>query len=1080
MNRSNFFAKAFELFFWAFSISIIGTSAIAYASQKPELFPQLGHLADVESVAFSPDGKYALSGSYDHSVRLWDVETGREVRTFKGHTIGLKSVAFSPDGRRALSSDSKGAVKLWDIATGEKITDLISHTASVNAVAFSPDGRRVLLGTYDGIMREGRGAMKLLDVATKKQIKVFTGSTMDEVCSVAFSPDGKYALSGSSKDGVRLWDVATGKLIRDFGGFARLADQLAFSPDGKYILHKVSGSNSLRLSDTESGREIKTFDTYSQGAASVAISRDGKYVLSGNSDGSLSLFDTMTGRRIRSFTGHSEPVVSVAISPDGRYALSGSDDDTLKLWDMNTGRKIRDLVGTTQEAFAVAVSHDGKRALTASHAKIRLWDLTTGRLTRILEGHTDTVLTVAFSSDGKHALSGSKDKTIKLWDVGTGNVIKTLRGHTGAVRSLAISPDGRSALSICSDQMLKLWNLSTGKSRTKKDVGGVFSIAYSPDGRCALLAGGSGGAKAILWLLDIGRGKRIRDFVGHTSTASSAAISSDGRYALSGSFDDTVRLWDMATAREIWTYKGHATGAFQMGDVESVAFSPDSRYAVSGSYDGTVRLIDVDTGQEARTFLGHTGGVKSVAFSPDGRHILSTGSDGTTRVWDITKDKDIATMVGFKDGEWATVTHDGYFVASKKGAEHINVSIGTKSYVIDNFFEKFYSPEIVAKVMSGKEVRVVADIRKMTSIPPEVRILSPKPGATFAKRAVTITVEAKDTGGGIDEIRLYQNHKLITEDQRGLAITAKKGHGIRKDYQVVLLAGENEFRAVALNKDRTESNPAIITIYSKAAVATADLYVIAVGINEYKNSRYRLNYGKPDATAFVAAVEQRGKGIFKNIHKQVLFDSDATRSSIEACFARIKAQAGPEDAFLFYYAGHGVMSEGNRTTMPDFFIVPYDVTRLYGDDQMLKSKGISAKRLKGLCTNISAQKQLIVLDACQSGGAIDSFTMRGAAEEKAILQLARSAGVVVLAATSTEQFASEVKKLGHGVFTYALLKGLEGEADGGSPPDKKITVKELEAFINDKVPELTEKYRGMAQYPNSFSAGQDFPLSIAR
>ena len=154
------------------------------------------------------------------------------------------------------------------------------------------------------------------------------------------------------------------------------------------------------------------------------------------------------------------------------------------------------------------------------------------------------------------------------------------------------------------------------------------------------------------------------------------------------------------------------------------------------------------------------------------------------------------------------------------------------------------------------------------------------------------------------------------------------------------------------------------------------------------------------------------------------------------------------------------------------------MTKLYGDDPLLAAKAVSAAELKTLCTSIKAQKQLIVLDACQSGGAVESFASRGATQERAIIQLARSAGTVLLASTGTQQYATEFASLSHGVFTYALLQGLNGEADGGNPKDGKITVKELEAYLNDRVPELTKKYRGTAQYPNSFARGQDFPLGV--
>ncbi|HEY9282813.1 MAG TPA: caspase family protein, partial [Pyrinomonadaceae bacterium] len=194
---------------------------------------------------------------------------------------------------------------------------------------------------------------------------------------------------------------------------------------------------------------------------------------------------------------------------------------------------------------------------------------------------------------------------------------------------------------------------------------------------------------------------------------------------------------------------------------------------------------------------------------------------------------------------------------------------------------------------------------------------------------------------------------------------------------------------------------------------------------------------------------------------------------------RVAAAAQPGDAFVFYYAGHGVMSEGLDGAQPEFHLAPHDVTQLYGNEAMLAERGVSARLLRDWCRKVAAQKQLIVLDACQAGGAVETFAaLRGVSEEKAILQLARSVGIIILAATGTEQVAAEFTKLGHGAFTYALLEGLSGKADGGSAPDGKITVKELEAFLNDAVPELTRQYRGTPQFPNSYSRGQDFPLGV--
>ena len=443
---------------------------------------------------------------------------------------------------------------------------------------------------------------------------------------------------------------------------------------------------------------------------------------------------------------------------------------------------------------------------------------------------------------------------------------------------------------------------------------------------------------------------------------------------------------------------------------------------------------------------------------------------------DKTTNSEVAGLYAFSDGEWIIITPEGYFNASRNGAKYLNVRIGGKVYSIDNFYEKFFNPSRVAAALLGQKVELATDMRKGVALPPDVKITSPTSGSEFQSDALTVTISAKDMGGGIDEIRLYQNGKMISEDQRGMKNIGTKGETTIKTYQVTLLSGINAFQAIAFNRERTQSNPDEIKVELKAAQASSDLYLFVIGINEYKNAKYNLNYGKSDASSFLSTVATRSRTIFKQAHQYQLYDGEATRPAIEATFKTIAAAARPQDTFVLYYAGHGVMSEGGAATPADFYLIPTDVTSLYGDDAMLIAKAISATQLKTFCTTIKAQKQLVVLDACQSGGAVASFAARGLSEERAIIQLARSAGTVLLASTGTEQFATEFATLAHGVFTYALLQGLNGQA--GNPTDGKITVKELEAYLNDQVPELTKKYRGTAQYPNSYSRGQDFPLGV--
>jgi WD40 repeat protein/tRNA A-37 threonylcarbamoyl transferase component Bud32 len=282
-----------------------------------------GHPSGAWDVALSADGRLALSGGKDGTLRLGEVATGQEVRVL-AVGVEVRAVALSGDGRLLLSAGG-ATLKLWDAGTGQELGRLVGHTDTVKSVAFAPDGRRAVSGGDDRTVR-------LWDVQGRREVRRFTGHTRD-LTGVAFAPDGRHVLSGSRDQTLRLWDLQTGREARRFGGRAGMVLGVAVSADGRYAL---SGGydTSLRLWDLGSGQELRRFQGHKQMVAAVAFAPDGRRVLSGSHDQTLKLWDLESTRELCCCEGHTGPVNSVAFAPDGRTVLSAGADGTLCVWEL--------------------------------------------------------------------------------------------------------------------------------------------------------------------------------------------------------------------------------------------------------------------------------------------------------------------------------------------------------------------------------------------------------------------------------------------------------------------------------------------------------------------------------------------------------------------------------------------------------------------------------------------------------------------------------------------------------------------------------------------------------------------------
>lgn len=914
-----------------------------------------------------------------------------------------------------------------------------THTASIRSLAVDDDGRTMLTASDDKTARLWR----LSDGQPIGVLRPPIGPGNEgRLYAAALTPQGDLAaVAGWSADNdVYIFQRDGGAMRLRLGGMPNVINHLAFSPDGKMLAVALWGGHGIRVYGSRNGWAsaflLGEDSAYDVDSYSVSFSHDGRRLVSTAYDGFLRVYDnTANGLRLiaKARASGGQHPFAARFSPDSKLLAVGFEDAgriVVVRADDLTHAYSPDVGGIADgNLSSVAWSRDGKSLYAAGTSRRKASEHV---LRRWEDGGRGPFADTVVAADSVTGLAPLPDKRVAFaaadasWGIVDSN---------GAISHRQIAPlaDFRAN-----------WE-GFGMQPARHAIGFAFGFGgrhpalFDLDNQVLInqhvplsAQAASGKTLEVSAWKDSHRplinGQAVALEAGEMSVSMSVAPAGDAAALGSNWF---VRLLD-PSGRELWRTP-------TPGPCWAVAFDtsdPAKPWVVAALGDGTIRWYRRQDGSEQLALFAHSGRQRWVMWTPDGR--FSASQDGDQLIgWHVNRGADQA-------------------------AEFLPVA---------RFSERYYNPAGVAAVLSpstpakGSAVPKTADIRKGIALPPRVTLLMTESGKTTKQGRLRVEIVADDRGSGVDEIRLYHNGKIVADATETRPTRTASPGRVVKVYEVPLEAGENLFRALALGSDRTESQAVERAIEYAASDQRARMYVLVVGINSYRNALMNLSFSVPDAQGVARFFRQNFGHLFSEVRVDEVYDLEATQANVRS---RLKAlrEARPEDVVIVYLAGHG------ETLNDDWMFIPYDLVAPENPESLQRG-GISSRELAEAVKTIPARKLMVMIDACKSGAA--TFGFRGLEERRSLAQLSRSTGTHMIAATTKDQPASELDKLGHGVFTYTLLEGLMGKAASG---ERDVTARKLMVFVEKAMPELTRRYRSEEQYPVVSSNGMDFPLAL--
>ncbi|MCE3225830.1 MAG: repeat protein [Bacteroidetes bacterium] len=1081
--------------------------SLFFAQEKPELVITTGHIKGIRDIDYHPSGKQIATCSEDNTIKIWDIALRQEFRTLLGHTSEVTQVKYTPDGKYIVSKERNGPVFFWDSQTGAKLSGYMGDAMAM-PFSFSADGKKVMIQTDDSLcvleipnakivastkfssasswarlhsngkqfISEDGGNLAIFDFGTEDPVQQIAPSKGRLGSgNIQYCPGAELA-SGYNFKEVVLFDLKAGKPTITIP--CSLADrfQLAeFSADGKKMIVATNGCK-VTLYDTQTGKDLLTINEF------IAMPKPGQIT-----------FTTCGGLQ------------SVAFSPDGKnVAINGQlgemKDGKFKskyvtiIYDLSNGKRICMLEGSFKMIRTLALVNSDKYLATdvlgSSNAGIRFWNLKDGSIIKHIPGYY-----ASFSKSGDKAAIWYPD-TMTVFTTNTFEILHKIR--IPALTACYVSADAKYVVAARVNTLnvmnkgIQVYDATTGKQVAKYEVPhATFALNFkiSPDNKYII-----GNDRMKLDVRDLMTGRqipqtdneydvnKILEFVPGTNQV----IVTDTK--IENHVDNfRIHVIDYVTGKHVETFDGGIRNFIFSG-----SFSPDGKTFAAGSGTGfgddyKVTLFDWATKKVKCQLTGHHYDVNHITWSSDGNTIYTASDDGTAKSWDAATCMEKGTFICMNGPEEYIIhSPDYYYKCSKGNYDGICFRYKGKLYRFDQFDLVLNRPDIVMerlgspKLLVGmykqawkkrvKRLGFTEEMMSGTLSLPDAEVIG-KESIAHTGGKIKFKVNAKDESSVINRVNVFVNNVPLY-GVKGMDVSGAKSKTLSKEISLELSNGANQIDVSVINDKGLESAKESFQIDFAKPVTKPDLYIFALGVSRFKDSKHDLKFPVKDSKDFIGMMKSGTQ--FGKTEVVFIQDSVATKEKIVEA-SKVLEKAKIDDQVIVYISSHGLLDD-----KLDYFIATHDV-----NFEQPAERGLPYDEIENMLNKVAARNRLVLIDACHSGEVdkegVEVVSSNGNADASKVTtksggsfaikpkaglknsfsymqalfsDVSKGSGATVISAAGGNEFALESKDWNNGVFTYSILKGLKSnEAD--LDKDKTVKISELKFYVIDKVAELT-------------------------